>query len=91
MRGAINAANSMPDNDAINFNIPNCPDNVCTIQLSKQLAVARAGSLNIYNSTEADKLRVLGLISNESSVRILEIYGGANLTIDGATLANGSS
>ena len=82
LRAAVGAANSTPDNDEIVFDIPNCPDRVCTIILTTgQIHVTAAGSLTILNPAGP---RSLVLSGNHASI-VFSAYQ-ANLTIDGLTV-----
>jgi predicted outer membrane repeat protein len=91
LRDAIITANSTGDDDTINFNIPaddsNCVSSICSINLLEQLTTS--GNLNIINSTGANKLRLLGIVSSGGAVRVLGVAGGSTM-IDGVSFANGS-
>ena len=94
LRQAVADANSTPDNDTINFNIPvaapNCDlSGVCTITLTGGVIPVQAagGSLTIANQTGAGKL----LISGNNASRVFEGGLNANLTLDGLTVTRGAS
>ncbi|MBS1793092.1 MAG: carboxypeptidase regulatory-like domain-containing protein [Acidobacteria bacterium] len=91
LRAAVDLANSTAADESITFNIPandpGCAGRVCTIGLTGgQLAVANNGTLIVSNTSGTDNLRVSG---NNAS-RVFSIGSGANLTLKGLTVTNGS-
>jgi CSLREA domain-containing protein len=97
LREAIAAANSTPDNDTINFNIPTsdsgCSGGVCTITLNSsfgQLTINSAstsGTLTITNVGGAQRIE----ISGNDATRVFQVNTGANLTINNVTVRDGSA
>ena len=91
LRAAVEAANTTPDDDVINFEINGCPNNVCTINLtSGQLTVSSAdsaGILSISNAAEPHHL----VISGHNTSRIFHSVAGSDLTISGLTITRGSA
>jgi CSLREA domain-containing protein len=96
LREAIAAANSTPDNDTINFNIPTsdpgCSGGVCTITLNSSLgqltinSASTSGTLTIRKSAATtQKIE----ISGNNAIRVFVVNSGANLTIENITVRNG--
>lgn len=91
LRDAISFANGTTADESITFSIPpndaGCASQICTITLTGgELGVANNGTLIVSNTTGTDKLRVSG---NNTS-RVFNINSGANLTLKGLTIMNGS-
>ena len=91
LRAAISDANATADNDVIVFDIPGCPNGVCTIVLtSGQFTVSgnnSAGTLTISHSAGPQNL----IISGNHVSRIFYVDSGAHLSVDGLTMERGTA
>lgn len=82
LRAAITLANSTPDDDTINFNIPGCESGGCTIEFTGApgtavLKIEAAGKLTIMNQPNASNIG----ISAGNIDRVFEVKSGADLTL----------
>lgn len=92
LRAAVAATEATAENDTIVFSIPNCPGNVCTINLTDggQIGLENdaAGTLTITNSGSNTPV----IISGGHTTRIFYLFSGnasRHLTLDSVTLDDG--
>ena len=90
LRQAILDANATTADDTIDFNIPVCPNDICTITLT-------GGELIINTTTTAGKLSISNaagtfqvVISGNNASRVFYVSPIADLTLDSVTVTNGN-
>lgn len=88
LRVSVIAANTTPDDDVIVFDIPGCPNGVCTITLtSGRIEIGGNGDLIISNASGPGGL----IISGNNTGTIFYAVAGSSLSIHGMTFEDSIS
>ena len=90
LRQAVIDANATTADDTIDFSIPVCPNNICTITLTGGEIIIgstpTAGKLSISNASGTFQI----VISGNNTSRVFYVSPTADLTLDSVTVTNGN-